>query len=108
MIELVDEFALVDDVGQAHLGRAVDELESDPAIAVQLPDHLQHQQLVKVRIEQGAHDRIDAEGVIVDTCGDIRDHGASLGWRAASDKSARETRAFAPAGPENSKGCVRG
>ncbi len=34
---------LVDDVGQPHLAGAVGELKSDPAPAVQLPDHLQHQ-----------------------------------------------------------------
>ena len=30
VVELVDQFALVDDVGEAHLVRAVDELESRP------------------------------------------------------------------------------
>ena len=86
VIELVDQLALVDDVGEPDAGRAVDELESHPALAVQPPDHLQHQQLIEIRIEQRAHDRIDAERVIVDAGGEIGDHGSTLDGRLIAGK----------------------
>ena len=52
---------------------------------MQLPDHLLHQKLIKVSIEQCPHDRVDAEGVVVDTRGDIRDH-AGTNIRARRDE----------------------
>ena len=48
----------------------------DLAVAMQLPDHLQHQELIEIRIEQRPHDRIDAEGMIMDAGGKIWDHPA--------------------------------
>ena len=86
MIELIDQFALVDDVGEADARGPVDELESHPALAVQLPDHLQHQKLIEIRIEQRAHDRVDAERVVVNAGGEIGDHGGELRGRGGGDK----------------------
>ena len=43
VVELVDQLALVDDVGEADLAGAIVELEGDLAVAMQLPDHLLHQ-----------------------------------------------------------------
>ena len=88
MIELVDQLALVDDIGEPDRRRPVDELESDLALRMHLPDHLEHQKLVEIRVEQRAHDRIDAKRVIVDAGCDIRGHYASLRRRRLSDKSA--------------------
>src|SRR3954447_22540155 len=39
-----------------------------------LPDELQHQQFVKVRIEQGTHNGIEFPVVVMGTAGDIDDH----------------------------------
>jgi hypothetical protein len=66
---------------------AIDELERDATIRVLLPDHLQHQKLIKIRIEQRAHDRVDAERVIIDARGEIGDHGARLGGEIRADKA---------------------
>jgi hypothetical protein len=40
MIELVDQLALVHDVGESDRGRPVDELKSNLALRMQFPDHL--------------------------------------------------------------------
>ena len=74
VVELVDEFTLFDDVGEAHRGCAVDELERHLAVAVQPPDHLQHQDFVEIGVEQRAHDGVDAERVVVDAGREIGDH----------------------------------
>ena len=50
--------------------------ESRVDVRLQLPDHLQHQEFVEIRIEQRANDRIDAEGMIMDAGGEIGDHPA--------------------------------
>ena len=40
VVELVDQLALLDNVGESHLGGAIDELEGHPLIAVLFPNHL--------------------------------------------------------------------
>src|SRR3984957_603032 len=88
MIELVDQLALVDDIREPDRRRPVDELKSNLALRMQFPDHLEHQELVKIGVEQRSHRRIDAKRVIIDAGCDIRGHYASLGRRRLSDKSA--------------------
>ena len=88
VIELVDQLALVHDIGEPHRRCSVDELESDPALRMHLPDHLEHQKLVEIRVEQRSHRRIDPKRVIIDAGCDIRGHYASLRTRRLSDKSA--------------------
>ena len=51
MVELRAQFALVDLLGQMH-ACAVDQREGRVDLGVEAPDHLQHQQLVEIRIEQ--------------------------------------------------------
>ena len=88
MIELVDQLALVHDIGEPDRRRPIDELESDLTLRMHLPDHLEHQKLVEIRIEQRANRRIDAKRVIIDAGCDIRGHCASLRRLSLSDKSA--------------------
>ena len=90
VIELIGQLPLVDDLGEPNARGPIDQLECDPAAAVQLPDHLQHEKLIEVRIEQGAHDRIDAEGMVVNACGEIGYHASSLGGAARADKGAAQ------------------
>ena len=78
VIELVGELALVHDVGESHRRRPVDELEGHLELRMHLPDHLEHQKLVEVRIEQRADRWIDTERMIIDAGCDIRGHYASL------------------------------
>ena len=75
MIELGAQFAFIDDVGQAHMVGAVDQLEGGLDIGMLLPDHLQHQQLVEIGVEQAAHDRVEPPIMVVGAGGDIgEDH----------------------------------
>ena len=60
-------------ISRAELDRrgAVDDAEGDAHVAVAAEDRLRHQQLVEVRVEHRADDRIDLPGVIVDAGGDV-------------------------------------
>ena len=64
MIELLAQFPFVDLVGEADRA-AVDEREGGVNPGIHAPDHLQHQQLVEIRVEQAAYDRIELPGMIV-------------------------------------------
>jgi hypothetical protein len=77
VVELRPQLSEVDLVGHPHARRAVLDPEADPQVAVTAEDHLRHQQLVEIRIEQGAHDRVDAEIVVVDPLREV-DHGPSV------------------------------
>ena len=65
MIELGDELGAIDHPRELDAPGAVLQAEGDVHVWLQLPDHLQHQELVEVRVEQRAHDRIDPEGMVV-------------------------------------------
>src|SRR5690606_30689353 len=69
MVELVAQFLLVDLVGELDGGGAVDERERGVDIAVEAPDHLKHQQLVEVGVEQAADDRVELPRVVVHPAG---------------------------------------
>ena len=71
MVELRAQLALVDLVGEPDRGRAVDQREGRLDVGIEPPDHLQHQQLVEIRVEQAADDRIELPGVVVDPSRDI-------------------------------------
>src|SRR5260370_9447758 len=73
VIELGAQLALVDDFGEPHMARAIDDGKSDPLVRVEFPNHLLHQQLVKIGIEQAAHDRVEPPAVIVSPRCDICD-----------------------------------
>src|SRR5690606_9761695 len=45
---------------------------------IEAPDHLQHQELVEVRVEQRAHDRVELPGMVVDALRDVGDRRHSL------------------------------
>ncbi len=71
MVELRTQFALIDLIGKAHRGRAVDEREGCVHLGVKAPNHLQHQKLVEVRIQKAADDGIELPCVIVDAARNI-------------------------------------
>ncbi|MCY1240027.1 hypothetical protein D9M72_528550 [compost metagenome] len=71
MIKLIAQFLLVDLVGKPHRLRAVDQREGRIDVRIELPDHLQHQKLVEIRVQQAAHDRVELPGMVIDTPGDI-------------------------------------
>ena len=50
-------------------------------LGIDAPDHLQHQQLVEIGVEQAADDRIELPGVIVGPARNIGHcHGRILTW----------------------------
>src|SRR6516162_99622 len=79
VIELGAKLALVDYFGKGHMLAAVDDRKRYPLVRVKFPDHLQHQKLVEIGVEQAAHDRVEPPAVIVGPRCDIRDcHGRIL------------------------------
>ena len=58
MIELLAQFHLVDLFRQPHSLGAVDQGKRRVDFRIEFPDHLQHQQLVEICINQAADDRV--------------------------------------------------
>src|SRR5271169_1108843 len=73
VIELRSEFFAGERVYWAG-GRAVEERELHPRLRVMLPDELQHQQLIKIGIEQGPGNRVEFPVVVVPPLGEVHDH----------------------------------
>ncbi|OIQ64458.1 hypothetical protein GALL_539920 [mine drainage metagenome] len=73
VIELGAKLALVDHFGETHMLAPVDDRKGDALVRVKFPDHLQHQQFVKIGIEQAAHDRVEPPSVIVGPACDVCD-----------------------------------
>jgi hypothetical protein len=51
-----------------------------------VPDHLQHQQLVEIGVEQAAHNRIEPEIVVIRALGNIGDGHAAILLRVGLDE----------------------
>ena len=88
MVELIDQLPLVDDLGEAHGGCAIDELKGHLPLRMHLPDHLEHQQLVKIRVEQGPDRGVDRKSMVIDAGCDIRGQYANLRSRSGGGKGA--------------------
>ena len=73
-LELLAHFVELDDVPQAHCCRPVLQRKGRARGREVLPDELQHQQLVKVGVKQGAHNGIEFPVVVVRTAGNVNDH----------------------------------
>src|SRR6185295_15814580 len=71
VIELLLELSDVDQLRELDGSGAVENPERDLRVAVAAEDRLAHQQLVEIRIEHRAHDRIDLPVVVLDAGGDI-------------------------------------
>ena len=71
VVQLLTQFPLVDLLRQAYRLRPVDKGEGCIDVRIELPDHLQHQELVEIGIDQAANDRVELPGVIVNPGGDI-------------------------------------
>jgi|GEM_PF-5357657 len=104
VVELLAQGALLDEVREADILRAVEDREGDARVAMAPEDRLRHQQLVEIRVEQGADDRIDLPLVIVDTCGDVRH--APAPW-ALSAFSRAETRRWPASEARTASACRR-
>ena len=102
VVELGDELALVDGVGEPHRPRPVGEREGDAGVRLQLPDHLEHEELVEVRVEQRAHDRVDAEGMVPGAGREVDAHDGGPWWVPARHRRRWPDRAY-KLGPDSAK-----
>jgi hypothetical protein len=75
VVELFAQLPLVDEGGQRNARGAVDEGEGDIGVGPVAEHRLAHQELVEIRVDEGADDRVDLPLVVVDAGGDV-DHGA--------------------------------
>jgi hypothetical protein len=71
VVELVAQFALVDVVSEPYRPGAVGKGEGGLHFRIEAPDHLEHEQLVEVGVEQAADDRVELPGMIVDPLGNV-------------------------------------
>lgn len=71
MVELFAQRAFVDLLRQLDAGRTVDQRKGGVHIRIELPDHLQHQELVEIRVDQTADDRVEFPGVVINPARDI-------------------------------------
>src|ERR1700754_4676380 len=79
MIELGAQFAFVDHLGEPYMPAAIDHRKGSARGRVEFPDHLHHQKLVEIGIEQAAHDRIEPPAMIVSSgCNICNCHAGTL------------------------------
>ena len=71
MIELFAQLSFINQLGQFDMLGAVDEAEGDVRVGLVAKDRLAHQQLIEIRVDQGADDRIDLPLAIISAGGDI-------------------------------------
>jgi hypothetical protein len=70
-IELLAKLADVDLLGELHRFRPVGEGEAHVHVRIPKVDELVHQELVEIRVEQRAHDRIDMVAVVEGALGEV-------------------------------------
>ena len=75
VVELIAESGGGDVVGETDAEGAVVDLAGDVGGGKVLPDELEHEELVEVGIEEGAHDGIELPVVIVRALGEVDVHG---------------------------------
>ena len=71
IIQLVSQLPLINDSCQTNALGTVDHAERRAHIAMARMDGLQHQQLIKIRVEQRAHDGVEFPRMVIDPFGDI-------------------------------------
>ena len=65
MFQLFAQLAHIHHLAKTHIVRPVQQRECCPSLPEMLPDKLQHQQLVKIRIQQRSRNRIELPVVVV-------------------------------------------
>jgi len=73
MVQLLAQFAFVDQIGQSDCFGAVDQRKGDLRIGVIAEHGLAHQKFVEVRIDQGPHNWINLPFVVPNPRSDV-DH----------------------------------
>ena len=86
VLHLGDEGLARDVVGETHRPRSIDDLADDLDLGEVLPDELQHQQLVEVRVEQRADDRVQTPVMVVGPLGEVHIHVGIVACGGSCDK----------------------
>ena len=71
VIQLFAQLAFVDQLGQWHMRRPVDQAESNLRVGFVAKHRLAHQKFVEIRVDQGPHNRVDLPLMVPDAGGDI-------------------------------------
>ena len=74
MLQLLGNLPGREYVGQMDPRGPIEQREGHPRFRVVLPDKLQHQELVEIRIQQGSDDWIQFPVVVVRALGEVHDH----------------------------------
>ena len=77
LLELSYQFLALDSIREPNFGGAIDELEGCACPGEMLPDKLQHEQFVKIRIEQGPSHRVQIPIVVMRPLCKVHDHRGS-------------------------------
>ena len=76
--QLLAKLVDVNDVAEGDVDGAVEKREGGARRGEMLPDELEHEELVEVRVKQGAGDRIQLPVVVVRAPGEVDDHVSIL------------------------------
>jgi len=101
--KLLPQLMHIHNLAQQHIMRPVHQRERRPRPGKMLPDKLQHQQLVEVRIEQRPRNRIELPVVVVRAPGQVDDHVPAILLNAALIFSDRDNLSRSPGDPANPK-----
>src|SRR5665213_131438 len=74
LLQLLAKLAGIDQIGKTHLHGAINEGKRSVRFWKMLPDELQHQQLVKICIEQGTRNRVQLPVMVMRAPGEVDDH----------------------------------
>ena len=91
--QLLAKLADIHDVSQGNVVRAIHQGEGGAGGGVMFPDELEHQELVKIGIEERARDGIELPVMVVCAAGQVNNHGEGIvfgrGWRGAGQRGLR-------------------
>ena len=76
MFHLLGNLVDRDQIRKPRRGGAIEQRKADVGFRKMFPDKLQHQQLVKVSIEQGAGNRVQLPVVVVRPLSEVNNHRA--------------------------------
>ncbi len=77
LFQLFPQLVHTDQIAQAHGSGAIEQRERGLCLGEILPDKLQHEQLVEIRIEEGPRNRIQLPVVVMRAPGNIDNHDES-------------------------------
>src|SRR5258708_27946975 len=77
LLQLFPQLTCIDQIAKAYLDRAIDDRKRSACLREPLPDELQHQQFVKIGIEQGPRNRVQFPVMVMCAPPQADDHGGT-------------------------------